>query len=140
MDLTLDPVVAVMGARQVGKIALCQEIARERGFAHRTLDDRDVREQALADPDGFLASLGTGGAFIDEASAHLASFARSKPLSTRISERDSTCLAGQTSRTWERLLETHYLVGLHTEHYVPLRSVSCASTISTQDGASFWRK
>ena len=66
-DLALYSVVAVMGARQVGKSTLCQEIARERGLAHRTLDDRDVREQALVDPEGFLASLGEGGAFIDEA-------------------------------------------------------------------------
>jgi predicted AAA+ superfamily ATPase len=66
-DLALYSVVAVMGARQVGKSTLCQEIARERGFAQRTLDNRDVREQALADPEGFLASLGERGAFIDEA-------------------------------------------------------------------------
>lgn len=65
-DLGLYPVVAVMGARQVGKSTLCLRIARERGFAHRTLDDRDVREQALADPDGFLDELGDRGAFIDE--------------------------------------------------------------------------
>ncbi len=66
-DLALYSVVAVMGARQVGKSTLCQEIARQRGLAHRTLDDRDVRDQALADPEGFLASLGDRGAFIDEA-------------------------------------------------------------------------
>lgn len=65
-DLSLYPVVAVMGARQVGKSTLCQEIAEAQGFARRTLDDRDVREQAIADPEGFLADLGEGGAFIDE--------------------------------------------------------------------------
>jgi hypothetical protein len=65
-DLGLYPVVAVMGARQVGKSTLCQEIARERGLAIRTLDDRDVREEAVTDPEGFLASLGERGAFIDE--------------------------------------------------------------------------
>ncbi len=65
-DLRLYPVVAVMGARQVGKSTLCQEIAETQGFARRTLDDRDVREQAIADPEGFLADLGDGGAFIDE--------------------------------------------------------------------------
>lgn len=65
-DLALVPVVAVMGARQVGKSTLCQGLAAERGFAHRTLDDRDVREQALGDPEGFLADLGDRGAFIDE--------------------------------------------------------------------------
>lgn len=65
-DLDLYPAVAVMGARQVGKSTLCQGIARERGLASRTLDDRDVREQAIADPEGFLASLGERGAFVDE--------------------------------------------------------------------------
>jgi predicted AAA+ superfamily ATPase len=65
-DLSLYPVVAVMGARQVGKSTICQQIAAARGFARRTLDERDVREQAIADPEGFLADLGERGAFIDE--------------------------------------------------------------------------
>lgn len=65
-DLRLYPVVAVMGARQVGKSTICQAIAEARGFARRTLDERDVREQAIADPEGFLADLGDCGAFIDE--------------------------------------------------------------------------
>jgi uncharacterized protein len=65
-DMRLYPVVAVMGARQVGKSTICQEIAEEHGFARRTLDERDVREQAIADPEGFLADLGDRGAFIDE--------------------------------------------------------------------------
>jgi predicted AAA+ superfamily ATPase len=65
-DLSLYPVVAVMGARQVGKSTICQQIAQAQGFARRTLDERDVREQAIADPEGFLADLGDRGAFIDE--------------------------------------------------------------------------
>jgi predicted AAA+ superfamily ATPase len=65
-DLRLYPVVAVMEARQVGKSTICQKIADALGFARRTLDDRDVREQAIADPEGFLADLGDRGAFIDE--------------------------------------------------------------------------
>lgn len=65
-DLHLYPVVAVMGARQVGKSTLCQDIAEALGLARRTLDDRDVREQAIDDPEGFLADLGDHGAFIDE--------------------------------------------------------------------------
>jgi predicted AAA+ superfamily ATPase len=65
-DLTVYPVVAVMGARRVGKSTLCQDLARELGFAHRTLDDRDVREQALSDPEGFLDDSGDEGAFLDE--------------------------------------------------------------------------
>ncbi len=64
-DLALYPVVAVMGARQVGKSTLCRELADELGLVHRTLDDSDVREQALSDPEGLLADLG-GGAFLDE--------------------------------------------------------------------------
>lgn len=55
-----------MGARQVGKSTLCQQISEEFGLASRTFDDRDVREQALADPEGFLDELGDQGAFIDE--------------------------------------------------------------------------
>jgi predicted AAA+ superfamily ATPase len=55
-----------MGARQVGKSTLCRQISEEFGLASRTLDDRDVRQQALADPEGFLDELGDQGAFIDE--------------------------------------------------------------------------
>lgn len=55
-----------MGARQVGKSTLCKDLASEMGFTQRTLDDRDAREFALTDPEGFLADLGTAGAFIDE--------------------------------------------------------------------------
>lgn len=65
-DLSFYPVVAVMGARQVGKSTLCLQIADERGLARVTLDDRDVLEQARRDPEGLLDELGDGGAFIDE--------------------------------------------------------------------------
>jgi predicted AAA+ superfamily ATPase len=65
-DLGLYPVVAVMGARQVGKSTLCREIADARGLASRTLDDSDVLDQAREDPEGLLDDLGDGGAFIDE--------------------------------------------------------------------------
>jgi predicted AAA+ superfamily ATPase len=65
-ELGLYPVVAVMGARQVGKSTLCRQIAEERGFAWRTLDDSDVRRRALDDPEGLLDELGDGGVFIDE--------------------------------------------------------------------------
>ncbi len=60
------PVVALMGARQVGKSTVCQLIASELGFATRTLDDRDARRAAADDPEGFLADLGDRGALIDE--------------------------------------------------------------------------
>lgn len=65
-DLEVYPVVALMGARQVGKSTLGREIAAERGMAMRTLDDRDVLAQAKEDPEGLIAELSDGG-FIDEA-------------------------------------------------------------------------
>lgn len=65
-DLGLYPVVVLMGARQVGKSTLCQDIAAEFGLTRRTLDDRDVRRAAADDPEGFLAGLGDRGGFIDE--------------------------------------------------------------------------
>lgn len=65
-ELAVYPVVAVMGARQVGKSTLCRQIAERKGLASRTLDDSDVRRQAAEDPEGLLDSLGDDGAFIDE--------------------------------------------------------------------------
>lgn len=55
-----------MGARQVGKSTLCKKIAESHGLQYCTLDDRDRRAQALADPEGLLADLGNDGAAIDE--------------------------------------------------------------------------
>lgn len=66
LDLDLYPVVAVMGARQVGKSTLCRQIADARGLPWRTLDDSDVRQQALNDPEGLLDEFGDRGGFIDE--------------------------------------------------------------------------
>ena len=65
-DLAIYPVVALMGARQVGKSTLCQMLADQLGFATRTLDNRDVRRAAQNDPEAFLADLGAQGALIDE--------------------------------------------------------------------------
>ncbi|MEP6833818.1 MAG: ATP-binding protein [Gemmatimonas sp.] len=65
-DLQLYPVVALMGARQVGKSTLCQMIAQERGMKTISLDDRDSLEQAKTDPEGLLAAAGKDGCFIDE--------------------------------------------------------------------------
>lgn len=65
-DLEVYPIVALMGARQVGKSTLGQEIANARGMAYRTLDDRDVLQQAISDPEGLLHDL-AGSGFIDEA-------------------------------------------------------------------------
>jgi hypothetical protein len=60
------PVVALMGARQVGKSTLGREIASAQGMPYRTLDDSDVLKQARGDPEGLLDELG-GVGFIDEA-------------------------------------------------------------------------
>jgi uncharacterized protein len=65
-DLDHYPVVAVMGARQVGKSTLCRQLAGERGLATCTLDERSHLEAALNEPDRFVQSLGDQGAFIDE--------------------------------------------------------------------------
>lgn len=65
-DLDIYPVVAVMGARQVGKSTLCRQIADERGMSYRTLDDRVILQEARADPEGFLERAGGGACFIDE--------------------------------------------------------------------------
>lgn len=65
-DMSLYPVVAVMGARQVGKSTLCRRLAEEKNLAYRTLDERDVLIQAQEDPEGLLDNLGDEGAFIDE--------------------------------------------------------------------------
>ncbi len=59
-------VVLIEGARQVGKSTLARAMVqgayRAREFS---LDNRDTRETALADPEGFLAGL-DGPVFIDE--------------------------------------------------------------------------
>lgn len=65
-DLELYPVVAVMGARQVGKSTLCRRIADARGLTICTLDDRDTLEKAKESPEALLDDLGPS-AFIDEA-------------------------------------------------------------------------
>lgn len=65
-DLEHYPVVAVMGARQVGKTTLARKVGREQGLAYVTLDDRDSRERAMNDPEGLLESVAATGAVIDE--------------------------------------------------------------------------
>ena len=53
-------VVAVLGARQVGKSTLVQSIARgERPASVFTLDDQATRDAATSDPTGFVAGLTT---------------------------------------------------------------------------------
>jgi predicted AAA+ superfamily ATPase len=53
-------VVVVLGARQVGKSTLVQDIAtRDRPATILTLDDQATRDAAAADPVGFVAGLAT---------------------------------------------------------------------------------
>jgi hypothetical protein len=64
--LAYSPAVFLMGARQVGKSTLAQQIVAEHGFPHAvTLDDETQRDAAISDPAGFIAGLG-GPALIDE--------------------------------------------------------------------------
>ncbi len=65
-DLAIYPVVAVMGARQVGKSTLCRKMASEYGFSPCTLDDSDLLRKATESPEALLDDLGPN-AFIDEA-------------------------------------------------------------------------
>lgn len=59
-------VVFVTGARQVGKSTLARGLARSgRSAEEFSLDHRETRETALADPEGFIAGL-RGPVFIDE--------------------------------------------------------------------------
>jgi predicted AAA+ superfamily ATPase len=66
-DLAIYPVVAVMGARQVGKSTLCRQLAAQRGLPYLTFDDKSTLDHAQRDPDGLLREAGIQGAFIDEA-------------------------------------------------------------------------
>jgi predicted AAA+ superfamily ATPase len=60
-------VVVVLGARQVGKSTLLEQVAATEGVGRRilTLDDQPVRVAATSDPAGFIATLTTPVA-IDE--------------------------------------------------------------------------
>lgn len=58
-------IVALEGPRQAGKSTLCTKIASEHAMRAVSLDDENSRQGALADPAGFLATLGKR-AFIDE--------------------------------------------------------------------------
>lgn len=60
-------VVVVLGARQVGKSTLLQQVATAEGAGRQllTLDDQAVRSAATSDPAGFIAALRTPAA-IDE--------------------------------------------------------------------------
>lgn len=60
------PVVAITGARQVGKSTLGQQLVKSRGGTYVTLDDISVRSHALEDPRGFVAGQRGGLCVIDE--------------------------------------------------------------------------
>lgn len=53
------PIVTVTGPRQSGKQTLARKILADRPY--RSLEDPDVREQAVDDPRGFLAQFPDGG-------------------------------------------------------------------------------
>lgn len=97
-DLAVYPVVALLGARQVGKSTLGREIAADRGMPVRTLDDRDVRAQALADPEGLLADM-NGGGFIDEAQRAPGLFLALKALVDRDQRPGQFLLSGSNQPT-----------------------------------------
>lgn len=52
------PVVALTGARQVGKTTIVQKLAREMGGVYLTLDDLLTRTRALEDPQGLVEGVG----------------------------------------------------------------------------------
>ena len=66
-DLAIYPVVALVGARQVGKSTLARQIAQARNMTYVTLDDRLILDDARHRPDALLQRAGTGGLCIDEA-------------------------------------------------------------------------
>ncbi|HEV7771799.1 MAG TPA: ATP-binding protein [Conexibacter sp.] len=64
--LAYRPAVFLMGARQVGKSTLAEQVAADAGIADSvTLDDEITRSTAAADPAGFLADF-AGAVLIDE--------------------------------------------------------------------------
>ena len=59
-------IVAILGARQVGKSTLLEQVAAERGGRVITLDDRDARLSAQDDPATFISQFPAGLLAIDE--------------------------------------------------------------------------
>ena len=57
------PAVSITGPRQSGKTTLAQHVFSDKTYV--TLEDLDIREQALDDPRGFLAQF-PDGAVLDE--------------------------------------------------------------------------
>ncbi len=59
-------IVYVAGPRQSGKTTLAKAVATERGMAYFSLDEPSVLASARSDPSGFLESIGSNTAVIDE--------------------------------------------------------------------------
>lgn len=66
-DFAIYPVVALVGARQVGKSTLARQIAEAREMAYLTLDDDELLDEAKEMPRRLLERTGPGGICIDEA-------------------------------------------------------------------------
>ncbi|KXK01439.1 MAG: hypothetical protein UZ17_ACD001001662 [Acidobacteria bacterium OLB17] len=92
-DLSIYPVVAVMGARQIGKSTLCQEIADSQGYKGCTLDDPDVLRKAIEMPEMLLDELGSK-AYIDEAQRAPGLFRAIKAIVDREQQPGSYLLSG----------------------------------------------
>ncbi len=97
-DLSIYPVVAVMGARQVGKSTLCREIAEEYGLSVCTLDDADYLRKAVETPEGLLDELGPN-AFIDEAQRAPGLFLALKAVVDRDQKAGAYLLSGSNQPT-----------------------------------------
>lgn len=92
-DLKIYPVVAVMGARQIGKSTLCETIAEDQGFTICTLDDSDYLRKAVEVPEVLLDELGPKS-FIDEAQRAPGLFLAIKAIVDREQESGSYLLSG----------------------------------------------
>jgi uncharacterized protein len=79
-DFATHPVVAIVGARQVGKSTLARRLAQSRGMAYHTLDDRALLAEAQNAPETLLARASDGGICIDEAQRAPALFLAIKQL------------------------------------------------------------
>lgn len=60
------PAVVIQGARQVGKSTLAKQLSSSRDAVFVTLDDPDVRQAAVADPNAFVRQCPGGTLIIDE--------------------------------------------------------------------------
>ena len=75
------PVVSITGPRQSGKTTLAQHVFSDKTYV--TLEDPDIREQALDDPRGFLAQF-PDGAVLDEVQRCPICFLTFKALSIKM--------------------------------------------------------